>query len=186
MSARWSMRCAAIASCPNPEAGFIHVFQRCRRDMIAHGGGEAPETRGIIPAHTGDGRCRQMDAEQIGHQHRQTLLRQKLKVQQINHHSSDVRAVLHRRFHIRGKGRVRLGAALPAATDMRAMFRDNQRLWFGKVEHLPRGMIGGHRPVQGSTAPRADLGEMIDRGIGRRGSAECLAGMTLLTAGLLA
>jgi len=35
---------------------------------------------------------------------------------------------------------------------MRAMFRDNQRLWFGEVEHLPRGMTRGRRPGQSAAA----------------------------------
>jgi hypothetical protein len=154
--------------------------------MIAHDGGETLEPGGTVPAHTGDGRGDQMHTEQIRHQRGQTLLGQKLKVQQINHDTRDARTVLHWRAHVFGKGRARLRAALRAATGMRAVFRDNQRLWFREVEHLPRGMTGSHRLAQAATAPRAGLGEMIDRRIRCIGSAQRLAGMTFLTAGLLA
>ena len=61
------------------------------------------------------------------------------------------------------------------------MFRvTDQGLWRGQVEHLPRGMTGGHRLVQGSAAPRAGLREMIDRGIGafRFGSTFCQDGLS--------
>ena len=170
----------------DPEAGFVHVFHWRRRHMVAHRGGEPLETRGTSPAHAGDGRGHQMHAEQIGHQRGQTLFGQQLIVQQIDHDRREARAVLHRRGHVFGKGRARLGAAIPTKAGMGAVFRDNQGLRFGKVEHLPRGMARGHRLGQGATASRTGLGEMVDGRIGCFGAAQRLAGMAFLSAGLLA
>jgi hypothetical protein len=93
---------------------------------------------------------------------------------------------LHWRGHGFGEGRARLGAAIPAKAGMGAVFRDNQGLRFGEIEHLPRGMARGHRPGQGATASRTGLGEMIDGRIGCFGAAQRLAGMTFLSPGLLA
>ena len=69
---------------------------------------------------------------------------------------------------------------------MRTVFGDGQRLGFRHVEYLPCGVTGGHRLVQGRAARRARLWEMIDRGVGRFGPAQCSARMTFLPAGLLA
>ena len=65
------------------------------------------------------------------------------------------------------------------------MFGDNQRLRLGKIEHLPRGMARGRCRGQGTAASATDLGEMLDGGIGVFRTAQCLAGMALLTARLL-
>ena len=170
----------------DPEAGFVHVFHGRRRHLVAHRGREALKPHGTAPAHAGDRRGDQMHAEQIGHQRGQTLLGQQLIVQQIHHHRGEARTVLHRRGHVFGKGGPCLGATLPAKAGMGAVFRDNQRLGFGKIEHLTRGMAGGHPLVQGRAATGTSLGKMINRGIRVLGSAQGLAGMTLLPTRLLA
>jgi hypothetical protein len=69
---------------------------------------------------------------------------------------------------------------------MGAVFGDDQRLRFGQIERLARGVTIGRYLAQGRTAPRADFGKMIDRGIGCFRPAQRLAGMTFLSAGLLA
>ena len=66
------------------------------------------------------------------------------------------------------------------------MFRDDQGLRFGKIEHLPRGVARGRRTGQGTAAPATGLGEMIDGGIGVFCPTQRFAGVALLSAGLLA
>ncbi|HEX3989645.1 MAG TPA: hypothetical protein VHX39_00590 [Acetobacteraceae bacterium] len=127
-----------------------------------------------------------MYAEQIGHQRRQALLGQQLVMQQTHHDRREARAILHRRGHVFGKGRARLGAASPTNAGMRAVFGNDQRLRLRQVEHLPRGMAGGRRSGQGAAASRTCYGEMIDGGIGVFCPAQRLSGMALLSAGLLA
>ena len=83
--------------------------------------------------------------EQVSHQRGQTLLRQQLVVQQIEHEGADPFAVLHRRSHPIGECRPRLAAARRTAAAMGAVFGDDQRLWFGQIEHLPGDMAGRHR-----------------------------------------
>jgi hypothetical protein len=150
--------------------------------MVAHRGGESLETRGAGPAHAGDCRGDQVHAEQIG----QTLLGQQLIVQQIDHDRREARAVLHRRGHVFGELRARLGTAIPANAGTGAVFRDNQGQRFGEVEHLPRGMTRGHRPGQISAASRTGLGEMLNGRIGCFAAAQRFAGMAFLSAGPLA
>ena len=115
MSARWSMRCTAIASRMPPirNHGFHPCVLLAPPPVVAHGGGgklwnRAAQLR-LMPAMVAVTRC----ARQIGHQHRQALLGQKLKVQQVNHDSRDVGAVLHWRGHASGKHRAR-----PCCTEM--------------------------------------------------------------------
>src|SRR6202011_4067711 len=72
----------------------------------------------------------QSHTEQISHQRGQTLLRQQLIVQQIEHQGADPFAVLHRRIHPSGKSSPRLTAARRTAAAMGAMLGDDQRLWF--------------------------------------------------------
>ena len=103
-----------------------------------------------------------MHAEQIGHKRGQALLGQQLGVQQIHRDGGEAGTVLHRRGHIFGEGSTCFRAAIPADAGKGTMFGDDKRLRFGEVEHLPRGMAAGHRPVQGATASRAGLGEMTD------------------------
>ena len=93
---------------------------------------------------------------------------------------------MDRRGHVFGKGGPCLGAAFPAKAGMGAVFRDNQRLGFGKIEHLTHRMAGGHPLIQGRAATGTSLGKMINRGIRVLGSAQGLAGMTLLPTRLLA
>jgi hypothetical protein len=107
-------------------------------------------------------------------------------VQQINHDRRETRAILYWRGHVFREVRARLGAAFPAKAGMGPVFRDNQGLRFGEVEHLPRGMARGHRPGEGAAASRTGLGEMVDGRIGGFDAAQRLAGMAFLAAGPLA
>ena len=76
--------------------------------------------------------------------------------------------------------------SIPANADMGAVFRDDQGLRFGKLEHLPRGMIRGDCSSQGATASRTGLGEMVDNVIGGFDAAQRLARVAFLAAGLFA
>ncbi len=171
---------------PSPRRAPVAEIERMQglhRDMAAHGGGETLKPRRTIPAHGGDGGGDLMHAEQIAHQRGQTLLGQQLKVQQIHDDGREAGAVLHRRGHAFGKGRACFRATTPANAGKRAMFRDDQRLRVREIVHLPRGMAGGHRPVQGATASRAGLGEMVDGGIWGGRPAQRLAGVPFLSTG---
>ena len=64
----------------NAKAGLIHVLDRRASDEVAHRGDEILPARGASPAHPGDGRGGQLDAEQIGHQLGQTILGQQFSV----------------------------------------------------------------------------------------------------------
>ena len=114
----------------DPEAGFIQMLDRRRRDQLAHGIGEARVACGAIAADPRDGRRHQSDAEQISHQSGQTLLGQQLVMQQIQHERADPLAILHRCAHpVRERGS-RLRAARATAAAMRAVLGDDQRFRF--------------------------------------------------------
>lgn len=170
----------------NPEAGLIHVLDRCRRHLVAHGIGEALEALGTVLADPRDGRGDQVHAKQVGHQCGQALLRQQLIVQQIQHEGANPFAVLHRRGHPVGKRRPRLRIADCATAAMRAVLGDDQRLWFGEIKYLPGDVVGRHRRRQRRAARRAGLRIMVDRGVRCRGPTQRLTPMSLLPAGLLA
>src|SRR5271169_1619174 len=95
-------------------------------------------------------------------------------------------AILHRGLHIRGKVRTGLGAARRAAATVGAVLGHDEGLRLWQVEHLPGDVIRRHRFAQRLAAPRAGFGEMIDRGIDGLALAQGLAGMSLLSARLLA
>ena len=164
----------------------IHLLDRCHRHTIAHGDGEALEAGDAASAHGGVGGGYQMHTEQIGHQHRQPLLGQQLKMQQIHHDRRGASGILHRRSHIREEVRARLGTAMTAMTGKCTVFRDNQGLWVGKVEDLPRGMARGRCSAQGTAASGTGLGKMIDGGIGVFRPAQRLVGVAVLSARLFA
>ena len=63
---------------------------------------------------------------------------------------------------------------------MRAVLRDDQRSWFGEIEHLPGDMVRRHRRGQRCAARRARLRIMVDGGIGRFGPPQRLTRMALL------
>jgi hypothetical protein len=170
----------------DPQAGLVEVLYRRRRDARVDGGGEALKPRGAILAHGGDGRRRQLHAEQVRHQRGEALLGQKLAVQEINHDAGNPGAILHRGLHIRGKVRTGLGAARRAAATVGAVLGHDEGLRLWKVEHLPGYVVRRHRFAQRLAAPRAGFGEMIDRGIDALALAQGLAGMSLLSARLLA
>ena len=69
---------------------------------------------------------------------------------------------------------------------MRPVFGDDQRLRFGQVDHLPRGMAGGRRLGQRRATPGAGRWVMVDDRIGRLGPTQRLPRMAFLSAGLLA
>ena len=130
----------------NPEAGLVHVLDRGRGHVVAHRLGEALEAFGTVLADPGDGGGGQMHAEQIGHQRGQTLLRQQLVVQQIEHEGSrSACRTAPARSPNRGRPPVSVTAAGRAAAAMRTVLGDDQRLRFGQVEHLPGDVAGGHR-----------------------------------------
>lgn len=170
----------------DPKAGLIQMFHRRSRHMIAHGDDEASEPCGAGLAHAGNGRRRQIDTEQIGHQFGQTLLGQQLEMQQINDERRDPRAILNRRRDALGKSRARLPATGRAAASMGAVFGDRQRPGLGQIEHLAGGVVRRHRLTQRRTAIDAALGEVIDRSIRRFCAAQRCARMAFLAAGLLA
>ena len=114
-------------------------------------------------------------AEQVGHQRGQTLLRQQLVVQQIEHEGADPFAVLHRRGHPVGERRPRLRAARRTAAAVRAVLGDDQRLRFGQIEHLPGDMAGCHRRGQRLAARGTGRWVMVDGGIRRLAPAQRLA-----------
>jgi hypothetical protein len=107
-------------------------------------------------------------------------------VQQVEHEGADPLAILHRRRHPIGEACPRLGSARRATAIVRPVFGDDQRLRFGQIEDLPRDVASGHRLGHWRTAPGAGRRVMIDHRIGRLGSAQCLARMSLLSARLLA
>ena len=170
----------------DPEPGFVEVLHRRRRDARVEGGGEAREPRGAILAHGGDGRGRQLDAEQVAHQRGEALFGQHLEMQEINHDAGDPGAILHRGLHVVGKVRTGLGAARRADATVGTMLGDKERLRRGEVEHLPGDVVRGHRLAQRLAAPRTGFGKMIDRVVGGFAPPQGLAGMPLLPARLLA
>ena len=107
-------------------------------------------------------------------------------MQEIDHDGRDPLAVLHRRHNAFWKGRAGVLAAGQAPACERPVLGHDQRLGFGQVEHLARGMVRGHRGTEGRAAPAAGFGKMINRGIRCSGAAQCLAAMTFLPASLLA
>jgi len=64
----------------------------------AHDVSEAPKPLSASGAHPGDGRRNQLQAEQIGQEFREPILRQKVIVQQIDHKGTDARAILNWRW----------------------------------------------------------------------------------------
>jgi hypothetical protein len=168
------------------EASLIHVLDRRGCHLVAHDVDEALEAFGAILTDPSDGRRGQPHAEQIGHQRRQTFFGQQLVVQQVEHERADPPAILHRCGHPIGKARPRLCPTRHAPAVMRPMFGNHQRLRFGQVKHLPRGMAGGHRLSQRRTTPCTGRRIVVDDCIGRRGSTQRLPRMALLPTRLLA
>jgi hypothetical protein len=162
------------------------MFDRCRCHAIAYRVGEPLEAFGTVLADPGDGCGDQMHAKQVGHQRCQTFFRQQLVVQQIQHKGRNPLAVLHRCGDAFGKRRARLRAAGRAKATVRTVFRDNQRLWFGEIEHLPGDVAGRHRRSQRLAARGANLRIMVDGGVGCRSPAQRLAWVALLSTGPLA
>src|SRR3954449_13020521 len=66
------------------------------------------------------------------------------------------------------------------------MFGDDQRPWFGKVEHLPGDVVGRHRRGQRRAARRAGLRVVVDGSVRSFGPPQGLARMAGLPARLLA
>jgi hypothetical protein len=170
----------------NAEAGLIQVLDRRRCHVVAHGIGKTHEAVRTILADPGDGRGDQLDAEQVGHQCGETLFRQQLIVQQIQHKRADPFAVLHRCGHPLGERRPRLRAAAEAAAVMCAVFGDDQWRRLGEIEHLSGDMARCHGRSQRFTARRARLWIMVDGGIRGFSPAKRRARMALLAAGFLA
>jgi len=127
-----------------------------------------------------------MHAEEVDHQGGQTLFRQQLIVQQIQHEGADPFPVLHRSGHPIGECTPRLRAAGRATAAVRTVLGDDQRLRFRQIEYLPGNVACRHRRGQRFTARGADLWIMVDSGIRLFNAAKRLARMALLTAGLLA
>jgi len=72
-----------LCSAANPKAGFIHVLDRRRCDMVSHHIGKALEAPGTVAADPGYGRGHQLHPEEIGQQLDQTLLGQQVVVQEM-------------------------------------------------------------------------------------------------------
>ena len=162
------------------------MLDRRGRDVVAHGLGKPFEALGTILADPGDGRGGQMHAEEVDHQGGQTLFRQQLIVQQIQHEGADPLAVLHRRGHPFGERRLGLRPAGCATAAVCPMFSDGQRLRFGEVEDLAGAMARHHGLGQRLAAPGTDRWKVLDGGITDFRLAQRLTRMALLSAGLLA
>ena len=168
----------------DPEPGFIHVFHWRRRHVTRTAAAKLwNRAAQLRPA--GDGRHQTHAEQQIGHQHRRGAARAETG-SAVNHDSRDVGAVLHRCAVTAGGTPRAFRAALRTAAGMRAMFRDDQGLWRGQVEHLLRGATWWPSPRSGIRRTPGRSQEMIDRGIGRFGSAQRFARMAFLATGLLA
>ena len=174
-----------LRSAADPKAGFIHVLDRRRCDMVSHDIGEALEAPGTVLADPGDGRGHQLHPEEIGQQLDQTLLGQQLVVQEIEHESADPRAVLHGRVDAVGKRRPRLRAAGGASAIVCTMFGDDERLRLGQIEHLPGAVADARVRIEARAAPRAGRRVMIDDVIGISDLPQGLAFVTFLPARLL-
>src|SRR5215472_11566030 len=62
------MRASRSALAADAKAGLVHVLDRCAGHEVAHRDDEVLQAGGASPAHPGDGRGGQLDAEQVGHQ----------------------------------------------------------------------------------------------------------------------
>ena len=148
-----------LRSAADPKAGFIHVFDRRRCDVVSHDIGEALEAPGTVLADPGDGRGHQLHAEEIGQQLDQTLLGQQLVVQEIEHESANPRAVLHGRIDAVWKRRPCFRAASGASAIVRTMFGDDERPRLGQIEHLPGAVADARIRIEARAAPRAYLSD---------------------------
>ena len=107
-------------------------------------------------------------------------------VQQIDREGGEPRAILHGRVDAVWKRSPRRHAAGGASARVRTMFRDDERLRLGEIEHLPRGVILRHPWRQRRTAFGAARGVMIGDFVGLGGLSQGLALVTLLPARLSA
>jgi hypothetical protein len=169
-----------------PEAGLVQVLDRRGLDQRAYGVGEPLGAPGAGPAHPGDGRSHQPDAEQVGHRLGQPVLGQKLVVQQVDHDRQEARAILHRGRDPLGKQRPGFPAAPAAAAAIRPMLGDDQRLRLGQIEHLARAAPRGHRRRQRQTTGPTGLGVVIDGDVRSGDLAQGLTFVALLPAGRFA
>ena len=99
-------------------------------------------------ADPGDGRRCQVHAEEMCHEFGQPLLGQQLVVQQIQHDRADALAVPTGAATPSGKA---AGVCVPAShatAAVCAVLRDEQRLRFVDIEHLPGNMVCRHRRGQ--------------------------------------
>src|ERR1035441_5633726 len=147
----------------DPKAGFIHVLDRCRRDVVSHDSGELLEASGTVLADPRDGRRHQLHPEEVGHQLGKTLLGQQLVVQKVQHERTDPRAILHRRVDAIRERRARLRAAGHALAIVRTMFGDDEGVRFGQIEHLTGVMTDARFRLEARAAHRAG-----HRGIDRK------------------
>jgi len=170
----------------DPKAGLVHVLDRRRGDVVSHDIGEVSEAPGTVPADPGDGRGRQLHAEEIGQQLDQTLLGQQLVVQEIEHERADPRAVLHRRVDAVRKQRTRLRAASSAPAIVRTMLGDDERPRLGQIEHLPGAVADARVRIQARAAPGAGRRVMIDHDVGIGDLPQRFAFVALLPARFLA
>ena len=123
-----------LRSAADPKAGFIHVLDRRRCDMVSHDIDEALNAPGTVLADPGDGCGHQLHSEEIGQQLDQTLLGQQLVVQEIEHESADPRAVLHGRVDAVGKRHPRLRAAGGASAIVCTMFGESLKARIAELE----------------------------------------------------
>jgi hypothetical protein len=147
---------------------------------------KARKTFGASPAHAGDGRGCQFDAEQIDHQCSEAVLGQHLIVRQIDDEGCDSVAVLHRCVDTVWKLRARRCTAGLTMAIMRPMFGHDDRLRLGQIKHLSCAMAHAGFRIKTHTAGRTGRRVMIDDFIGNGGSLQGLAFVTLLPARFLA
>ena len=164
----------------DPQAGLVHVLDRCRFHQVADHLDDAFEAPGAASAHPRDGRRNQGDGEQIRHQLGQTIFGQELVVRQVDHHGPDPRAIPHRAGDASRKGGPGLPATSPATATMRPMLHDHQGPGLGQIENLAGTMAGGHLRRQSRTTVRAGLGIMIGNRVGFGDLAQGLALVALL------
>jgi len=96
-----------LCSAANPKAGFIHVLDRRRCDMVSHHIGKALEAPGTVAADPGYGRGHQLHPEEIGQQLDQTLLGQQVVVQEMARANRGQAAHAEKTWN-QSQGRVRL------------------------------------------------------------------------------
>ena len=121
----------------NPEAGLVEMLhRRLADDQVPHMVDETLQLLGHPAAHRRQRRGAHGRVEQVGHQLRQTILGQEMRMVQIGRHRRHARTILHRRRHACGKRRPCRRAAMTANATVSAVFRGLEGARLRQVEDL--------------------------------------------------